>query len=318
VLAIGTGTPSAGSPAARGFSLTFLHGDHLGTTRLGTRQDGTVSFKSASMPFGDILPSPGANGQPAVYAGHLRTGGSTAIYMNARYYSPVLGRFFSSDGSFANVALASPGSWNAHSYVDGNPLASTDPTGLATFDMHVDITRRAILSRDRTDSKADQKANAAARVDRGFTNAFFRLDLHFGGVPKLARLINRAIRARNDGDNAGFDKYAARARHLAADAAFHRGVSPGKHLFLKIFGAIQKWFTGKNTVDPDSPDHPDHQAKLAEADKLAGATEDALASAEPDVKPSDLGHPEDEVKPPIPSSTEEEEEEQKETHTAVY
>jgi RHS repeat-associated protein len=126
-LAIGTGTPSAGSPAARGSSLTFLHADHLGTTRLGTRQDGTVAFESASMPFGDALGPPGDGAASSFFAGHLRGGGSTAIYMNARYYSPTLGRFLSADPIIRE--LVAPQYVNRYTYVLSNPIRANDPTG---------------------------------------------------------------------------------------------------------------------------------------------------------------------------------------------
>jgi RHS repeat-associated protein len=120
VLVTGTGAPTAGSPATRQAALTFLHADHLGTTRLATRADGTVAFKSASMPFGDAV-GPPANEAPSLFAGHARTPESRAVYMMARYYSPALGRFLSPDPLLTG---------NRFSYVGNNPMGFADPLGL--------------------------------------------------------------------------------------------------------------------------------------------------------------------------------------------
>jgi hypothetical protein len=48
--------------------------------------------------------------------------------MHARYYKPLLGRLLSVDQGKSG-APKSPQSWNRYSYVGGNPVNRTDPTG---------------------------------------------------------------------------------------------------------------------------------------------------------------------------------------------
>ncbi len=48
--------------------------------------------------------------------------------MHARYYSSVLGRFFSVDPILGSVGR--PQSWNRYAYVEGNSLNYIDPDGL--------------------------------------------------------------------------------------------------------------------------------------------------------------------------------------------
>jgi hypothetical protein len=46
---------------------------------------------------------------------------------NARYYSPVLGRFVSADTVVPEAG--NPQAWNRYAYVENNPIGYTDPTG---------------------------------------------------------------------------------------------------------------------------------------------------------------------------------------------
>ena len=49
-------------------------------------------------------------------------------YMHARYYTFNLGRFMSVDP--VGGSIGSSQSWNRYAYVRGNPISSTDPTGM--------------------------------------------------------------------------------------------------------------------------------------------------------------------------------------------
>ncbi|QQR72315.1 MAG: RHS repeat-associated core domain-containing protein [Holophagales bacterium] len=68
------------------------------------------------------------------FTGHQRdTLGTPGVaddidYMHARFYSPLLGRFLSTDPVLGRPRA--PQSWNRYSYVRGNPILLTDPTGL--------------------------------------------------------------------------------------------------------------------------------------------------------------------------------------------
>jgi hypothetical protein len=79
----------------------------------------------------------------------------------------------------------------------------------------------------------------------------------------LNKLTNKAIKAKKAGDDEAFEKYSELAFHLAADLHGHEDTNYVLHGIQKIAGFFQDGFTGKDTVDPDSPDHPTFGDRLA-------------------------------------------------------
>lgn len=119
-----------------GGQLVHFDVDHLGSVRLETGINGVLINYREFWPYGDIastLPTTPQDAEQMKFTGHERdigNAGSTADdldYMHARYYRPLQGRFLSPDPM--NGAPALPQSWNRYSYVKGNPLRFTDPTG---------------------------------------------------------------------------------------------------------------------------------------------------------------------------------------------
>ena len=79
------------------------------------------------LPFGGYRIAPTADDTDRGYTGHLHTDGIGLIYMNARFYSPAVGRFAS-----AEIIIPDPGSsqgFNRYSYVENRPVNFNDPTG---------------------------------------------------------------------------------------------------------------------------------------------------------------------------------------------
>ena len=77
-------------------------------------------FTSEYDPYGEILASSGTNPGPFAFTGEW-TDQNGLVHLRARYYDPVLGAFFNQD--FLETD-------NRYSYVDGNPIDYTDPSGL--------------------------------------------------------------------------------------------------------------------------------------------------------------------------------------------
>jgi len=97
--------------------------DALGSTLLAT--DGTAATVTSYGydAYGKTTQT-GTNDNSQQYTG--RENDQTGLYFyRARYYSPALGRFISSDP----IGWAS-GQTNNYAYVDGNPLGRVDPEGL--------------------------------------------------------------------------------------------------------------------------------------------------------------------------------------------
>jgi RHS repeat-associated protein len=79
-------------------------------------------------PFGESIETP----QDDVgYTGHKFDKDLGLSYMQARYYDPVIGRFYSNDPvGFTNVHT-----FNRYAYANNNPYRYTDPTGQASSDI---------------------------------------------------------------------------------------------------------------------------------------------------------------------------------------
>jgi len=134
---------------ARGDSLDEVHDSQASSAVAansgGDRQPGNgcivlASFhKSHDLPNGVVLSrdessavqsSTGSGGMPTDFgfAGHRYDSSTGLIYMGARYYDPVLGRFISPDPTVPEPG--NPQSLNRYSYVENNPLKFIDPYGL--------------------------------------------------------------------------------------------------------------------------------------------------------------------------------------------
>ncbi len=131
---------SSVAPAVGSGETFYRTEDHLGSTRLVTKQDQTVAECRDFFPFGERIGS-GLNGRSAdCYGGtgdalaqqftsKERDKESSLDYFGARYYSARLGRFVSPDAPFADQFASAPQSWSLYAYVRNNPLRFLDPTG---------------------------------------------------------------------------------------------------------------------------------------------------------------------------------------------
>ncbi|NMC13259.1 MAG: RHS repeat-associated core domain-containing protein [Chloroflexi bacterium] len=119
-------------------SLTeYYLADALGSVRQLTNFTGEVVLARAYDPYGNLVENNAYDGVTTVYgyAGEY-TDTSGMVYLRARYYSPVQGRFVSRDvweGDYNN-----PLSLNKWGYVEGNPINYTDPSGLWRWRMSSD------------------------------------------------------------------------------------------------------------------------------------------------------------------------------------
>ena len=113
------------TPNPVGNGRQYLTQDHLGSTRLVTKSNGTatdiVFSRHDFMPFGEEL-ARGANayGPSALsmkFTGKERDAETGLDYFGARYFGAAPGRFTSPDEPLADQDAANPQSWNLYSYV---------------------------------------------------------------------------------------------------------------------------------------------------------------------------------------------------------
>jgi RHS repeat-associated protein len=122
-----------------GWDRKYVGLDHLGSTRLVLKANGSgvgmVDSRHDYLPFGEEVPDRGAGyGDAAVvvkFTGKERDAETGLDYFGARYLSSGLGRFTGVDPYNVGAITQDPQSWNAYSYVVGNPLKYMDPHGLS-------------------------------------------------------------------------------------------------------------------------------------------------------------------------------------------
>lgn len=88
-----------------------------------------VLWREHYSPFGEKLDnSPASKSNDVGYTGHQFDSDTGLVYMQARYYDPVIGRFYSNDpvGFTGEVDT-----FNRYSYVANNPYKYVDPTGMS-------------------------------------------------------------------------------------------------------------------------------------------------------------------------------------------
>ncbi len=104
----------------------YLHGDHLNSTTLTTDQSGNIVAEARYLPYGGLRWENGAAVTDFGFTGQRAEAFGLLDY-NARYYSPMLGRFVSADTVVPEAG--NPQALNRYAYTLGNPLRYNDPSG---------------------------------------------------------------------------------------------------------------------------------------------------------------------------------------------
>jgi RHS repeat-associated protein len=118
------------APGPGAANVYFVHSDQLNTPRAVTDSGGNLVWNWDSDPFGNASPNEQPAG-PAQFVLNQRFAGQyydkeTNLYYNYfRDYDPQTGRYVQSD------PIGLEGGINTYAYVGGNPLAFSDPYGLA-------------------------------------------------------------------------------------------------------------------------------------------------------------------------------------------
>jgi RHS repeat-associated protein len=113
----------------QGSTLTFLHGDHLGSTSVASNgTTGALVSRQTYYAFGGVRTSEGTLPTDYTFTGQKNDGNGLMFY-NARYYDATIGRFIQADPIVA--APFNPQSLNRFAYVLNNPVKYIDPSGYA-------------------------------------------------------------------------------------------------------------------------------------------------------------------------------------------
>jgi RHS repeat-associated protein len=108
-------------------AVSYLHHDHLDSTRLVTDEQANVNARYNYQPYGAQNPDHLTEGTRHLWHGQRSDDDSGLTYMNARYYDPELAQFISADTIIPNRYR--PQTLNRYAFADNDPLNNTDPTG---------------------------------------------------------------------------------------------------------------------------------------------------------------------------------------------
>ncbi|MEI8603207.1 RHS repeat-associated core domain-containing protein [Shewanella sp. PP-Sp27a-2] len=102
----------------------YQHTDMLGSVVSESDASGNIISRSHYEPFGKRI---GGDKEGIGYTGHLQDKDLGLTYMQARYYDPLIGRFYSNDPvEFKNIH-----NFNRYAYANNNPYKYVDPDGKA-------------------------------------------------------------------------------------------------------------------------------------------------------------------------------------------
>jgi RHS repeat-associated protein len=107
-------------------TVTYTHTGAQGSVVALTDQDRNVLERREFEPYG--LPSSSIDGEPG-YTGHVHDSDSGLVYMQQRYYDPVVGRFLSVDPDPVRTDTA--WNFNRYAYANNSPYNYVDPDGRA-------------------------------------------------------------------------------------------------------------------------------------------------------------------------------------------
>lgn len=114
--------------AAQAATTIYYHNDFAGSPLVATDASGQVVWRESFRPFGErLVNSASAKGNAVWFTSRRQDVESGLVYMGARYYDPVVGRFYSMDPKAFDERNVH--SHNRYSYANNNPYRFVDPDG---------------------------------------------------------------------------------------------------------------------------------------------------------------------------------------------
>ncbi len=107
--------------------VTYLYGDHLGSTSVTADGSGTQTARQTYYAYGTVRTTEGMLPTDYTFTGQKLDASAGLMYYGARYFDAAIGRFAQPDSIVPNPY--NPQSLNRYSYTLNNPVRYTDPSG---------------------------------------------------------------------------------------------------------------------------------------------------------------------------------------------
>ncbi len=107
-------------------SVAFYHNDLVGSPVAATDINGNFLWRETYTPYGERFKNEDFNKRIG-YTGHVENPRFGLVYMQARSYNPIVGRFLSVDE--VGFLESNPSSFNRYAYANNNPYRYIDPDG---------------------------------------------------------------------------------------------------------------------------------------------------------------------------------------------
>jgi len=109
-------------------TLSYLLGDHLGSSSVTTNASGVKTASALYKAFGETRFSSGALGTDYKFTGQREQAELGLYFYGARWFDPSIGRFTSPD-TIVPTGTQGTQAWDRYAYVNNNPVRYNDPTG---------------------------------------------------------------------------------------------------------------------------------------------------------------------------------------------
>ena len=110
-----------------GAALSYLFGDHLGSTSLTADANGSLSGELRYLPFGETRYENGQTPTSFRYTGQREAAESGLYFYGARWYDSYLNRWIQPDSIIPDPTNSQ--NWDRYAYVRNNPVRFNDPSG---------------------------------------------------------------------------------------------------------------------------------------------------------------------------------------------
>lgn len=190
-------------------NITHYHLDALGSPVAASDTQGNIKWRETYHPYGEkILNEAPAQANERWYTGHPHDDDTGLTYTGARYYDPVIGRFFAIDPkefSADDVRL-----FNRYAYANNNPYAFVDPDGASgifvtpRIIVRPTITPRPVVPGAKLKPLTQATQQAVRSMERASARRAIRLPKRIPGESKQAwlRRMNDAL-AKQIGNTRG-------------------------------------------------------------------------------------------------------------------